>query len=62
MLRFELRVVEADGDGEILVSDYVTIDPSSIDQFGGCESVDHAVAAALRAVKRDLARREMEAA
>jgi hypothetical protein len=50
-LRFEFRVLTE--DGETVVSDYATISADRIDQFGGCEVVDHAVASGMRAVRRD---------
>lgn len=63
-LRFEFRVLNE--DGETVVSDYATISAEKIDQFGGCEVADHAVASAMRAVRRDfiewLARELTEAA
>lgn len=50
MMRFEFRIL--DDDGEEIVSDYATISPEQIDQFGGCETVDMHTASALRFVRR----------
>lgn len=49
-LRFEFRVV--DDNGETVVTDYTTITTDMIDQFGGCETVDHHVASTLRFLRR----------
>lgn len=57
-LRFELRVMTE--DGECIVSDFTTIDPARIDQFGGCEAVDHAAAKAMRCVRSDLIAGKLE--
>ena len=51
-LRFEFRVVDTETD-ETVISDSTSI--FSIDEFGGSESVDVHVGAALRNVRRDLA-------
>jgi hypothetical protein len=49
-LRFEFRVM--DEDGEEIASDWTTMQPGDIDQFGGCETVDIHVASALRFLRR----------
>lgn len=55
-LKFEFRIML---DDECLISDSTLIlGADRIDQFGGCETVDTHVASALRAVKRDMAKRE----
>lgn len=48
-MRFELRIID-ESTGEVLTADHCTI--GTIDQFGGCESVDHSVAAALRYARK----------
>ena len=53
-LRFEFRIV--DGDGDTLVEDWTPV--CTIDEFGGCEMVELHVSSALRAVRRDMNRRD----
>ena len=43
--RFKLEIVD-ENTGDVIVSDFCSL--TSIDQFGGCESVDMHAAAALR--------------
>jgi hypothetical protein len=50
-LRFEFRVLNE--NGECIVSDFTTIDPTWIGEFGDCEPVDIHTGSALRAVRRD---------
>lgn len=43
--RFQCRIVD-ESTGDVVILDHVSL--TRIDQFGGCESVDHAVARMLR--------------
>ena len=45
--RFRCEIVDAETD-EVIVQDHCTITDASIDEFGGCEMVDHAVAKMMR--------------
>ena len=49
-LRFEFRITNA--DGEEIASDWTTIAPGAVDQWGGCETVDMHVASTLRFVRK----------
>lgn len=56
-LQFELRVVNKE-TGEVIVSDYTSLTP--INEYGMCESVDIHVGAALRCVRNDLMKVQIE--
>lgn len=47
--RFHCKIVD-EATGEVVIADYCAL--TSIDQFGGCESVDMHVASMLRAFIR----------
>lgn len=48
--RFQLSIV--DDSGTVIESDFTTITDARIDEYGGCEVVDHAVAKMMRNWRR----------
>lgn len=56
--RFKFEIADQT-TGDIVIADWLTIEPKAIDQFGGCEAVDHAVARMLR-MFRQTAREKFE--
>lgn len=56
--RFKFEITD-ETTGEIIIADWLTLGAENIDQFGGCEAVDHAVARMLR-MFRQSAREKFE--
>lgn len=57
-MRFEFRVLDDNGDE--IASDWTTIEPDWITEFGGCETVEIHVASALRYVRKTVREDELE--